>query len=49
MEVDELEAMVRDVNSTQVAKEDKLSDTVYAFDSVNREVIFGRDFHAVCT
>ena len=47
MEVDELEAMVRDVNSTQVAKEDKLSDTVYAFDSVNREVIFGRDLTSV--
>ena len=47
MEVDELEAMVRDVNSTQVAKEDKLSDTVYAFDSVNREVIIGRDLTSV--
>ena len=47
MEVDELEGMVREVNSTQVAKEDKLSDTVYAFDSVNREVIFGRDLTSV--
>lgn len=45
--VEELEYMVREVNSTEVKKEDKLSDSVYAYDSINHEIIFGRDLTSV--
>ncbi len=45
--VEELEDMVREVNSTEVKKEDKLSDSVYAYDSINHEIIFGRDLTSV--
>ncbi len=38
MKLPELEAMVRDVNATQVAPPDKLTDSVYHYDA--REKIF---------
>ena len=38
MEISELEAMVRDVNSTQVAEDEQLSDHVYTYDPVSHEI-----------
>lgn len=38
MELSELEAMVRDVNSTQVSEQEQLSDHVYAYDAVTHEL-----------
>lgn len=39
MDVKGLEEMVREVNATQVAKEDQLSDNVYAYDAEAKELI----------
>ena len=39
MDVAELENMVREVNADQVAKEEQLSDTVYAYDAQAKELI----------
>lgn len=47
IDIENLEFMVHEVNSTQVPMEDRLSDSVYAFDSVNREIVFGRDLSSV--
>lgn len=38
MELQDLEAMVQEVNATQVAPQDKLSDHVYQYDNETREV-----------
>lgn len=38
MELSDLEAMVQDVNATQVALEDRLSDHVFSYDSETKEV-----------
>lgn len=38
MELSELETMVREVNSTQVAEHEQLSDYVYAYDVVTHEL-----------
>lgn len=37
--IKDLEAMVQDVNATQVSNEDQLSDHVYAYDSVEKEIV----------
>ena len=43
MELSDLEAMVQEVNATQVAPEEKLSDHVYKYDAKEyREQIFQR-------
>lgn len=47
IDIENLEFMVHEVNSTQVPMEDRLSDSVYAFDSVNREIVFGRDLTSI--
>ena len=39
MDKDTLERMVQDVNAGQVAPEDKLSDHVYMYDSVEKEIV----------
>lgn len=38
MELSELEAMVKEVNATQVAPQDRLSDHVYAYDADAKEI-----------
>lgn len=38
MDYKELEAMVKEVNATQVSVEDRLSDHVYAYDAVHHEI-----------
>ncbi|MCQ2536710.1 MAG: DUF5688 family protein [Lachnospiraceae bacterium] len=40
----ELEAMVKDVNATQVSPEDKLTDSVYHYDSKNKIFELGEKF-----
>ena len=39
MEVDSLAAMVREVNATQVAKDEQLSDHVYRYDYDNHSLV----------
>jgi len=39
MDKDYLEHMVQDINASQVAPEDKLSDHVYMYDSVEKEIV----------
>ena len=39
MDKDYLEHMVQDINAGQVAPEDKLSDHVYMYDSVEKEIV----------
>lgn len=38
MELSELEAMVQEVNATQVSREEKLSDHVYEYDAKEKEL-----------
>ena len=38
MELSDLEAMVKEVNATQVAPEEKLSDHVYEYDAKEKEL-----------
>jgi len=44
MDLKDLEAMVRDVNATQVAPADKLTDSVYHYDSQNKIFELGEKF-----
>ena len=44
MELKDLEAMVREVNATQVAPADKLTDSVYHYDSQNKIFELGEKF-----
>ena len=44
MDLKELEAMVRDVNATQVAPADKLTDNVYHYDSKEKIFELGEKF-----
>ena len=44
MELKDLEAMVREVNATQVAPADKLTDSVYHYDSQNKIFERGEKF-----
>ncbi len=39
MDIKDLESMVQEVNATQVAPQDRLSDHVYKYDEVNREIV----------
>lgn len=39
MDIKELEVMVQEVNATEVAPQDRLSNHVYKYDEVNREVV----------
>ena len=40
MDKDVLEQMVKDINAGEVAPEDRLSDHVYMYDSVEKEIVF---------
>ncbi len=44
MKLEDLESMVRDVNATQVAPEDKLTDSVYHYDSKDKIFELGEKF-----
>ena len=44
MNLQDLEAMVREVNATQVAPEDKLTDNVYHYDAEAKVFELGEKF-----
>ncbi len=46
MKLKDLEAMVKEVNATQVAPEDKLTDNVYHYDSQAKIFELGEKFIA---
>lgn len=43
MPISEMESMIRDVNENQVAPEERLSNTLYAFDAIKKEVILATE------